>query len=331
MAKLPPLNSLRAFEAAGRHLSFTHAADELAVTPTAISHQIRLLEDTLGVKLFRRLPRRLLLTDQGQMLLADAKEAFQRLAQAVERVANKGVSGPLTISSSTTFAWSWLVKRLYKFQALYPEIDVRLEASQRAVDFHREGVDAAIRYGRGNWPGLYSVQLFEEVLSPLISREQLAAGPPIHEPKDLLRYPLLNDSPFNVEYWRMWFAAAGVTDLEHRMGGLFDSSQMAVQAALSGGGIALVMPQFFPEEIKSGRLVQPFPLTIRAGRAHYFACPEQSATQAKIVAFRDWLLKELENDPLRTAPATLAAAEDGNAFMAATQPAAPASKPRKRG
>lgn len=325
MAKLPPLNSLRAFEAAGRHLSFTHAADELAVTPTAISHQIRLLEDTLGVKLFRRLPRRLLLTDQGQMLLSDAKEAFQRLAQAVERVASKGASGPLTISSSTTFAWSWLVPRLYKFQALYPNIDVRLEASQRAVDFHREGVDAAIRYGRGNWPGLHAVQLFEEVLSPLISREHLATGPPLNEPKDVLRYPLLNDSPHNVEYWRMWFAAAGVTDLEHRLGGVFDSSQMAVQAALSGGGIALVMPQFFPEEIKSGRLVQPFPLTIRAGRSHFFACPEQTATQAKVVAFQDWLLQELENDPLRTASATLAAAEPGSAFMAATNAASGAA------
>ena len=276
MAKLPPLNSLRAFEAAGRHLSFTHAADELAVTPTAISHQIRLLEETLGVKLFRRLPRRLLLTDQGQMLLGDAKEAFQRLAQAVERVAAKGLTGPLTISSSTTFAWSWLVKRLYKFQAKYPEIDVRLEASQRAVDFHREAVDAAIRYGRGNWPGLYAVQLFEEILTPLISREQLESGPPINEPRDLMRYPLLNDSPFNVEYWRMWFAEAGVTDLEHRLGGVFDSSQMAVQAALSGGGIALVMPQFFPEEIKSGRLVQPFPLTFQQPFPQLLFLPQQT-------------------------------------------------------
>jgi len=326
MAKLPPLNALRAFEAAGRHLSFTHAADELAVTPTAISHQIRLLEDALGVKLFRRLPRRLLLTDQGQMLLADAKEAFQRLAQAVERVAAKGVSGPLTISSSTTFAWSWLVPRLYKFQALHPEIDVRLEASQRAVDFHREGVDAAIRYGFGNWPGLHAVLLFEEVLTPLVSREALGAGPPIKEPKDLLRYPLLNDSPFNVEYWRKWFAAAGVTELEHRQGGAFDSSQMAVQAALSGAGIALVMPQFFREEIRSGRLIQPFPLTIRAGRSHFFACPEQNAAQAKVAAFRDWLLEELEDDPLRTAAGSF----DGNGAANAATKSPPSPSPGRK-
>jgi DNA-binding transcriptional LysR family regulator len=301
MARLPPLNSLRAFEAAGRHLSFTKAGDELAVTPTAISHQIRLLEDTLGVKLFRRLPRQLLLTDQGQMLLAEAKDAFQRLAHAVERVAAGGLSGPLTISSTQTFAWSWLVPRLYKFQAAYPEIDLRLEASQRAVDFHREGVDAAIRFGRGNWPGLHATLLFEEVLTPLLSSDLLASGPPLNEPKDLLRYPLLHDSPFNAEDWRAWFAKAGVNDLDHRSGGAFDSSQMAVQAALSGAGVALVMPAFFSDQLNSGRLVQPFPLTIDSGKSHYFACPEQSAGLGKIVAFRDWLLKELEGDPLRTA------------------------------
>lgn len=328
MAKLPPLNSLRAFEAAGRHLSFTKAGDELAVTPTAISHQIRLLEDTLGVKLFRRLPRQLLLTDQGQMLLTEAKDAFQRLAHAVERVAAGGLSGPLTISSSQTFAWSWLVPRLYRFQARYPEIDVRLEASQRAVDFHREGVDAAIRYGRGNWPGLHAVALFQEVLTPLLSRELLESGPPLKEPRDLLCYPLLHDSPFNVEDWRGWFAKAGVSDLfDPRMGGAFDSSQMAVQAALSGAGVALVMPEFFTEELKSGRLVQPFALSIDSGKSHFFACPEQSAAQAKIVAFRDWLLAELEGDPLRAAAGGPARDPAHAAAVAAT----PASPPPRRG
>lgn len=317
MAKLPPLNSLRAFEAAGRHLSFTKAGDELAVTPTAISHQIRLLEETLGVKLFRRLPRQLLLTDQGQMLLAEAKDAFQRLAHAVERVAAGGLSGPLTVSSTQTFAWSWLVPRLYKFQAAYPEIDLRLEASQRAVDFHREGVDAAIRYGRGNWPGLHAVQLFEEVLTPLLSRKLLESGPPLDEPRDLLRYPLLHDSPFNAEDWRAWFALAGVTGLDHRSGGAFDSSQMAVQAALTGAGVALVMPQFFRADLESGRLVQPFPLTLKCGKAHYFACPEQSAGLGKIAAFRDWLLKELEGDPLRTG----AGADAGNRAEVVAAPA----------
>src|SRR5262245_1434647 len=137
MTRLPPLNALRAFEAAGRHMSFTRAADELAVTPTAISHQIKLLEDTMGVKLFRRMPRRLLLTDVGQSLLSETKDAFARLAAAVDRVRSGGLSGPLTISSSQTFAWRWLVPRLYRFQAAYPDIDLRLEASQRAVEFHR--------------------------------------------------------------------------------------------------------------------------------------------------------------------------------------------------
>jgi LysR family glycine cleavage system transcriptional activator len=261
------------------------------------------------------------------MLLAEAKDVFQRLANAVERVAAGGLSGPLTISSSQTFAWSWLVPRLYKFQAAFPEIDVRLEASQRAVDFHREGVDAAIRYGRGNWPGLHAVQLFEEVLTPLISRDLLASGPPLNEPRDVLCYPLLNDSPFNVEYWHLWFAKAGVTDLVNpRTGGAFDSSQMAVQAALSGAGIALVMPEFFTEELKSGRLVRPFALTIDSGRSHYFACPEQTAGLGKIAAFRDWLLREMEGDPLRTA----AGGPARDPAHALSRPASPSPRPARR-
>ena len=298
MAKLPPLNALRAFEAAGRHLSFTRAADELAVTPTAISHQIRLLEDTLGVKLFRRLPRRLLLTDQGQMLLLEAKDAFARLAAAVSRVALGGLSGPLTVSSTQTFAWRWLVPRLYRFQTAHPEIDMRLEGSQRAVDFHREGVDAAIRYGRGDWPGLSAVKLFDEELTPVLSRDLLSSGPKLEQPRDILRYPLLHDSAFNAEDWQAWLTLAGVSIQDARSGGVFDSSQMAVQAALSGAGVALVMPGLFAEDLTSGRLVRPFELSIDPGRGHHFVCPETNAGLPKIVAFRDWLLAELKNDPI---------------------------------
>jgi DNA-binding transcriptional LysR family regulator len=302
LARLPPLNALRAFESAGRHLSFTKAADELSVTPTAISHQIRLLEDTLGVKLFRRLPRRLLLTDAGQELLAGAKDAFQRLGTAVERVAGGGLRGSLTISASVTFAWRWLVPRLQRFQSAYPEIDFRLDASQRPVDFHREGVDAAIRYGRGNWPELYVVKLFEEKLTVLVSRELLGGGPPLKSPRDILRYPLLRDSAINTEDWRAWLTLAGVDPSAARHGSVFDSSQMAIQAALSGAGAALVKPAFFVDELESGRLVQPFDLTIDSGKSHYFVCPAGNETHPKIAAFRDWLLAELEKEPLRNPP-----------------------------
>lgn len=299
MARLPPLNALRAFEAAGRHLSFTRAADELAVTPTAISHQIRLLEDTLKVKLFRRLPRRLLLTDAGQDLLTGARDAFARLGTAVERVAGGGLRGALTISATVTFSWRWLVPRLQRFQRAYPEIDFRLDASQRAVDFRREGVDAALRYGRGNWPGLYAVKLFEERLTVLLSRELLASGPTLKAPRDVLRYPLLRDSAVNDEDWHTWLTLAGVDPRAARRGGAFDSSQMAIQAALGGAGAALVMPAFFVDELESGRLVQPFDLTIVSGKAHYFVCPEGDETRPKIAAFRDWLRAELAKEPLQ--------------------------------
>jgi DNA-binding transcriptional LysR family regulator len=309
LARLPPLNALRAFESAGRHLSFTKASDELAVTPTAISHQIRLLEDTLGVKLFRRLPRRLLLTDAGQELLAGARDAFTRLGTAVERVASGGLRGALTISSTVTFAWRWLVPRLQRFQSAHPEIDLRLDASQRAVDFHREGVDAAIRYGRGNWPGLYAVKLFEEKLSVLLSRELLASGPTPKSPRDILRYPLLRDSAVNDEDWRAWLTLAGVSPREARHGGVFDSSQMAIQAALGGAGAALVMPAFFVDELESGRLVQPFDLTIDSGKAQYFVCPEGYEARAKIAAFRDWIKAELAKEPLVNPPRRAAPAK----------------------
>ncbi len=302
MARLPPLNALRAFESAGRHLSFTKASDELAVTPTAISHQIRLLEDTLGVKLFRRMPRRLLLTDAGQELLAGAKDAFQRLGTAVERVAGGGLRGSLTISSSVTFSWRWLVPRLQRFQSAYPEIEFRLDASQRPVDFHREGVDAAIRYGRGNWPDLYAVKLFEEELTVLMSRDLLASGPPLKGPRDILRYPLLRDSAVNAEDWRAWLSLAGVDPREARHGSVFDSSQMAIQAALGGAGAALVKPAFFVDELESGRLVQPFDLTIASGKSHYLVCPAGNEAHPKIAAFRDWLLAELAKEPLKNPP-----------------------------
>lgn len=296
--RLPPLNALRAFEAAGRHLSFTRAADELGVTQAAVSHQIKQLEDHLGQKLFRRMTRRLLLTDAGQALLPELRDGFDRLAQAVERTRAGAKGGILTVSLLTTFALKWLMPRLPRFQALHPDIDVRLHASSTLVDFARENVDAAIRYGRGNWPSLQADRLIGERFTPLLSPKLVPPGAVLAKPGDILELglPLLIADPDNHE-WEAWFAAAGLTNCSFERGLSIDSTYMAVQAAVEGMGVVLARPDFFEDEIANGRLIRPFELMADAGRGYWLVCPASIALQAKIVAFREWLLSEATSDP----------------------------------
>jgi DNA-binding transcriptional LysR family regulator len=288
--RLPPLSALRAFAAAGRHLSFQRAAAELSVTPTAISHQIKRLEEDLGVELFRRLTRKLQLTEAGRTLLPEVASAFDKLATAVERLKASGDGGTLTISALITLAYRWLAPRLPKFQARHPQIDVRLEASQRLVEFARDEVDVGIRHGNGHWTGLTAIKLFDDRFTPLISPKLLEKGPPLKTPADLVGYRLLRDSPYFE--WEDWFTAAGATAPPEARGHRFDSSQLAVQAAEGGLGVALVHPDFFAEELVSGRLVQPFPIIAENGKAYYLVYPPAFVDRAKVAAFREWLLAE---------------------------------------
>ena len=246
---LPPLNALRAFESAARHLSFTRAADELHVTQAAISHQVKGLEERLGVKLFRRLPRRLLLTDEGQALLPDLHDAFNRLALAVERISARSATGTLTVSSMTTILMTWLVPRLPRFQEAHPEIDVRLMTTQRLVDFTREDIDVAIRFGTGKWPGVKSERMFGEVLTPLCGKRFIEE---IKSPADLRDLPLIRST--EEDEWPIWFAAAGVAAAEVTRGPIFDSTKIAVEAAKDGLGIVMGPPTLFAEDRKSTRL-----------------------------------------------------------------------------
>ena len=187
-----PLNGLKAFEAAARHLSFTRAADELHVTQAAVSHQVKTLEQRLGVKLFRRLPKSLRLTDEGQALLPELRDAFERMARAINRVTSAQSASALSVSTLTTFALTWLVSRLPRFQARHPDIEVRLNTTGRLVDFAREDVDVAVRYGDGNWPGLTIEKMFEDDLTPLCGR---AYKDRLRAPEDLLDAPLMDASP----------------------------------------------------------------------------------------------------------------------------------------
>src|SRR5260221_4883741 len=285
---LPPLNALRAFESAARHLSFTRAADEMNVTQAAISHQVKALEERLGVQLFRRLPRRLLLTDEGQALLPDLRDAFSRMALAVERISARSAIGTLTVSSMTTIVMTWLVPRLPRFQAAHTEIDVRLMTTQRLVDFAREDIDGGIRFGTGKWPGVKVERMFGEVLTPLCGKRFIDK---IKTPTDLRSLPLLRTT--EEEEWPIWFAAAGIEAIDGMRGPIFDSTMIGVQAAIDGLGIVMGPAALFADDIIAGRLFQPFPLAVETGKSYWLVTPETMADRPKVKAFRDWIFAEI--------------------------------------
>ncbi len=292
--RLPPLNALRAFEAAARHLSFTRAAAELHVTQTAISHQIKALEERLGVRLFRRLPRGLLLTEAAQRLLPPVRDAFDQIAAATERLAAGGASATLTVSVLPSFAAKWLVPRLGRLRAAHPDLDLRISASSELVDFARDDVDVGIRMGSGVYPGLRVERLFGEALVPVCS-PLLREGPhPLLRPEDLAHHVLLHDEDY--AGWELWLRLAGVPGVLARRGPVFTDSGMVVQAAAEGQGVALARRVLAAGDLAAGRLVQPFDVSIPHDLAYYLVCPEATAEQPKIAAFRSWLLAESQRE-----------------------------------
>jgi len=294
--RLPPLNALRTFEAAARHLSFTRAAEELFVTQAAVSHQIRTLEEHLGVPLFRRLNRRLMLTDEGQLLLPSVRQAFDALTAGVERVREQCCGGVLTISTTPSVASNWLASRVGRFQALYPEFELRLTATARLVDFVREGIDCGIRYGFGDWPGLRAERLFAATLRPVASPGLLDGPNPLRRPEDLARHTLIHalDNP---DDWRLWLRAAGVAGIDPTRGLKFETMSLALQAAIAGAGVSIGRGQLMAGDLAAGRLVEPFDLQLPDECAYYFVVPELTADQPKVALFRDWLLAEAGASP----------------------------------
>ncbi len=293
---LPPLNALRAFEAAGRHLSLTKAASELHVTPAAVSHQVKGLEGYLGVKLFRRVGNSLLLTDAGQACLPGLSEGFDRLAEAIERLGDHDTRGPVHVSVAPAFASKWLVPRLERFDAAHPEIDVRISASLELVNFDRDGFDAAIRLGRGSYPDLDVRKLFAESVVPMC-RPDLIEGPhPLRTPADLRHHVLLHDDSLRFDRaapdWPMWLKAAGVKDVDPSRGPHFSHPDHAMQAAIDGAGMVLGWRTLAAADLAASRLAIPFDLTLPMELAFFFVCPHVAAERPKVVAFRDWLLEE---------------------------------------
>ncbi|MCM0021679.1 MAG: transcriptional regulator GcvA [Tagaea sp.] len=292
--RLPPLGALRAFEASARHLSFTKAAQELGVTQAAISHQVKSLEQALGATLFRRLTRALALTDTGVALAPELTEAFERMGRAVTRAQEREARGNLRVSLLYTFALAFLVPRLGRFSARHPEITLKLETSSRVIDFDREPFDAGIRYGPGPYPPLHADLLFEDEFTPLCSPE---VARKIKKPADVLAHKLPDDHNY-WDDWAIWLKAAGLdpeTPRSHST--IFDSTRLAVEAAMEGQGLALGAPFLFENEIKSGRLVAPLDLIVPAGKSYWLVCPKRDAERPVLAAFRHWLLAETK--PLR--------------------------------
>ncbi|GEP57547.1 transcriptional regulator GcvA [Reyranella soli] len=286
---LPPLNGLRAFEAAARHMSFTDAADELSVTQAAISHQVRGLEQRLGLKLFVRRNRSLLLSEAGQAYLPAVRAAFDQLNEATEKLLQKDRGGHLTVTTTSSFAVKWLVPRLGGFQRANPEIDVRVSTGTGLVDFSREDVDIGIRYGRGHWPSLTAERLMSEDIMPVCAPSLVKGPNGLKKPADLKRFTLLHIGPFPDD-WQIWLTAAGVKGVDSTRGTSFDFSLAAYQAAMDGLGVALGRHALVAPDLKAGRLVVPFDFKMSSDAAYYLVYPPEAIRRRKIKAFRDWIV-----------------------------------------
>jgi LysR family glycine cleavage system transcriptional activator len=293
---LPPLNALRAFEAAGRHLSITKAANEIHVTPAAVSHQVKALEDYLEVQLFRRVGNALFLTDAGQACLPGLRAGFAELFRAIDTLREHDARGPLVLSVAPIFATKWLIPRLGAFQASHPEIDVRISASVALADFERDGIDAAVRVGRGHQPGLVAHRLFGESVVPMCSPKLLAGERGLATPADLRHHVLLHfdwpgSEPVTPD-WKTWLRAMQVEGVDPEPGPRFAQTDHAMQAAIEGAGVVLGWRSLAQGDLEAGRLVVPFDLPLPLDVAFSLVYPEFRKDRPKLAAFRDWLLRE---------------------------------------
>jgi LysR family transcriptional regulator, glycine cleavage system transcriptional activator len=290
MRHLPPLNSLRSFESAARLASFSLAADELHVTHGAVSRSIKQLEEFLGLKLFQRRTRQVILTPAGAVYAARVRDVLDRLAGATQALTRDDAKGSLSVSTLPSFAAKWLMPRLFRFRREQPEIDIRLETTERLTDFGADGVDIAIRFGRGVYPGLISDLLLREEVFPACSPKLVDGDWPLHEPSDLAHHTLIHDD-FPID-WQGWLRMAGVTNVDVHRGPVFLSSVLAMQAAVQGEGVVLARSALAADDLANGRLVKPFDLSLPSDAAYYAVYPPRAIERRRVKVFRDWLLAE---------------------------------------
>jgi LysR family glycine cleavage system transcriptional activator len=293
--RLPPLNALRAFEAAARHLNFSRAADELSVTPGAVSQQIQNLEDYVGAALFKRTPKGLLLTDAAQTALPALREAFDRLAEAASLLTAAVDGRRLTITAAPSFAAKWLVPRLGAFEQVHPQVDVWLSAGLELVDLTAGEVDVAIRYGAGRYPGLEVKRLMSETVIPVVSPELLKQHP-LDRPEDLAAHVLLHDGSPDLDDscpdWSMWLAARGLRGVDGMRGPRFNQSSLVIEAAVNGRGVALAKQTLAQADLEAGRLVAPLQIATAVDFAYYLVHPKAKGRLPQVKAFISWIEAE---------------------------------------
>lgn len=288
---IPPLRALKAFESSARHLSFTKAAEELFVTQAAISHQIKSLEEKIDVKLFKRYNRALQLTTEGQVYLLSIREALEKLETASRQLANRNTKGGLSISTLPSFATKWLAKRIWKFQEHHPEIEVSISAFEWLADFKKEEVDIAIRYGRGDWPDVFSELLFEEKVFPICNKKVFKELGDDPDPKSILIRNLIHDD-FSSEDWSMWFKQAGIDITSPIKGTRFSHTVMMLESVENGNSLALGHTSLVIDDLKRKLLYAPFQITIPSEYSYYLVCPKGFENSSRILAFREWIKEE---------------------------------------
>jgi len=291
------MNALVAFEAAARHESFTLAAEELCVTQGAVSRQVKGLEVELGLKLFTRRPQRLILTVAGSDYFVVAREALDRIAAGTDQLLKRQNSGVLTVSTSPNFASKWLVHRLGRFTDLFPQIDLRLSANKRHIDFAKEDVDVAVRHGDGLEKGLSLTRLYTEQLFPVCSPKLMQGRHSLKNIENLAHHNLLHLD--DRQDWSKWLTIAGLEDIGLTQGPVFDQASLVIDAAVAGQGVALARTGLASHDLLNGQLVRPFKKSLNVDYAYWIVCPTSTTNLPKIEMFRDWLLAEAQEETRR--------------------------------
>jgi LysR family glycine cleavage system transcriptional activator len=295
-ARLPPLNALRAFEASARHRSFSRAAEELNVTPAAISHQIKGLEAFLAAKLFKRATRTLMLTTAGQSLLPGIRKGFTAFGEAMEEFGLFDATGMLTVAVTPSFAAKWLVHRIEHFNRAYPDVDIRMTTSMNLSDYSRDGIEIGVRYGKGDYEGLVTEHLLSTEIIPVCSPRLLGGSRKLTSPTDLAAFTLLHDDSHRHEEmypdWAMWLHAVGADEVDPSHGLRFDTAGETQNAAIEGVGVALGRTTLVSDDIEAGRLVRLFDLVLPSDFAYWIVYTDSSIKRPKVKAFRDWLKSE---------------------------------------
>lgn len=291
MRRLPPLTSLKAFEAAARHRNFTRAATELHVTQAAISHQVKQLEDWFGMKLFDRRGHALTLTQDGKSYLPDVADALDRLTAATERLTNRSAAGSLRVTVLPSFAAKWLMPRLSRFHAAHPDIELDLVSTEDSWDFSNKHFDLGIRLGNGRWAGLQADLIAQEWLTPMCSPALMARNR-LETPSDLGLHSLLHDAPR--DGWSRWLELVDTPAVDVHKGAGFTDSALALQAAIDGHGVLLGRLFLAADDIAAGRLLTPYKQRLKNDYSYWLVYPKASALNLRIMAFRSWLLAEAE-------------------------------------